>query len=117
MTPCRGGKGGGAQQPLHRQQHGAPRRSRRTPSTQRAGEWWGLAAIAVAGAGGDDAGRGTAPYLVAGAAHDGGEHGPGGVIPGEAGLHQAGAVVAHERGGLVLVAHGVVCLRGHRGAG
>lgn len=54
---------------------------------------------------------------MAGAAHDGGEHGPGGVIPGEAGLHQAGAVVAHERGGLVLVAHGVVCLRGHSRAG
>lgn len=44
-------------------------------------------------------------YLVAGAAHDGGEHGPGGVVSGEASLHQAGAVVTHEGGGLIVVTH------------
>lgn len=55
---------------------------------------------------------------MAGAANDGGEHGPGGIVPGEASLHQAGAVVAHERGGLVLVTHGLGCVcggTGHRG--
>lgn len=49
--------------------------------------------------------REAAGYLVAGAAHDGGEHGPGGVVSGEARLHQAGAVVADEGGGLVVVTH------------
>lgn len=48
-------------------------------------------------------GRGV--YLVARAAHDGGEHGPGRVIPREARLHQPGAVVAHQGGGLLVVAH------------
>lgn len=54
---------------------------------------------------------------MAGAANDGGEHGPGGIVPGEASLHQAGAVVAHERGGLVLVTHGLGCVCGHRAPG
>ena len=44
-------------------------------------------------------------YLVTGAADDGGEHGPGGVVSGEASLHQAGAVVTHEGGGLIVVTH------------
>lgn len=52
---------------------------------------------------------------MAGAADDGREHGPGGIVPGEASLHQAGAVVAHERGGLVLVTHGVGCVCGGTG--
>lgn len=57
------------------------------------------------------------PDLVARAAHDGGEHGPGRVVAGEASFHQAGAVVAHEGGGLVFVAHGVWFLRGQKGRG
>ena len=45
-------------------------------------------------------------YLVAGAANDGGEHGPGGIVSCESSFHQAGAVVAHEGGGLIVVTHG-----------
>lgn len=40
-----------------------------------------------------------------GAADDGWEHGPGGVVSGEASLHQAGAVVAHEGGSFLVVTH------------
>lgn len=46
-----------------------------------------------------------AGYLVARAAHDGGEDGAGRVVAREAGLHQPGAVVAHQGGGLLIVAH------------
>lgn len=46
-------------------------------------------------------------YLVPGAANNGREHGAGRVVAGEARLHQAGAVVAHQGGGLFVVAHGV----------
>ena len=42
-----------------------------------------------------------------GAADDGGEDSPGGIVSGEASLHQAGAVVTHQGGGLVVVTHGV----------
>lgn len=50
--------------------------------------------------------RGARPwwYLVAGAAHDGREDGPGGVVPGEARLAHAGAIVHHESR-YVVVAH------------
>lgn len=48
-------------------------------------------------------------YLVTGAADDGGEHSARCVIAGEASFHQAGAVVAHQGGGLVVVAHDVSC--------
>lgn len=40
-------------------------------------------------------------YLVARAAHDRGEDSPGGIIPCEASLAQARAIVTHERGGLL----------------
>lgn len=46
-------------------------------------------------------------YLVSGAANDGRKDGAGSVVASEARLHQAGAVVAHQGGGLVVVAHGV----------
>lgn len=46
-------------------------------------------------------------YLVTRAADNGREDGTRRVISGKAGLHQTGAVVAHEGGGLVVVAHGV----------
>lgn len=46
-----------------------------------------------------------AGYLVARAAHDGGEDGAGRVVAREAGLHQPGTVVAHQGGGLLIVAH------------
>lgn len=45
-------------------------------------------------------------YLVTGAADNGWEHGPGGIVSGEASLHQAGAVVAHKGGSLIVVTHG-----------
>ena len=48
-------------------------------------------------------------HLVPGAAHDGGEHGARGVVPGEAALDHAGAIVAHERGHLSVVSH--LCLQ------
>lgn len=60
-------------------------------------------ALHTKGAGLED----RALYLMARAAHDGGEHSPGSVIPGKASLHQAGAVVAYKRGGLILITHGV----------
>lgn len=41
-----------------------------------------------------------------GAADDGWEHGPGGIVSGEASLHQAGTVVAHKGGSLIVVTHG-----------
>lgn len=44
-------------------------------------------------------------YLVPRAADDGRENGPGGVVSGEARLDQPRAVVAHQRGGLLVVAH------------
>lgn len=44
-------------------------------------------------------------YLVTRAADDGGEHGPGGIVSGEASLHQSGAVVAHKGGSLFVVTH------------
>lgn len=46
-------------------------------------------------------------YLVSGAANDGRKDGAGSVVAGEARLHQAGAIVAHQGGGLLVVAHGV----------
>ncbi|CAN8002682.1 unnamed protein product, partial [Ixodes hexagonus] len=45
---------------------------------------------------------GSDSYLVAGASHDGGEHGTGGIVPGEAGLAHAGAIVDHQSGNLVV---------------
>lgn len=45
------------------------------------------------------------------AANNGGKDSPRGVIPGKASLHQAGAVVAHKCGGLILITHGVGFLR------
>lgn len=45
-------------------------------------------------------------YLVTGAADDGGEHRPGGVISSEACLHQTGAVITDEGGGFIVVTHG-----------
>lgn len=57
-------------------------------------------------------------HLVTGAADDGGEHGPGGVISGEACLHQAGAVITDEGGGLIVVTHGCgFCRMQVRGGG
>lgn len=44
-----------------------------------------------------------------GAANDGGEHGPGGIVSGEASLHKAGAVVAHKGGSLIVVTHVGFC--------
>merc|ERR1719244_2030914 len=44
--------------------------------------------------------------LVAGAADDGGEDGTRGVVAGEASLDHAGAIVAHERYRIFIVAHG-----------
>lgn len=44
-------------------------------------------------------------YLVTGAADDRGEHGPGGIVSGEASLHKTGAVVAHEGGSFIVVTH------------
>lgn len=52
-----------------------------------------------------------APYLVPGAPHDGGEDGPGGIVPREAGFAHAGAVVDHERSNIVI--HGE--LQGEQG--
>ena len=46
--------------------------------------------------------------LVPGTAHDGGEDGPGGVVPGEPGLAHPGAVV-DDQSGYVLVTHGAGC--------
>ena len=57
------------------------------------------------------------PDLVARAAHDGREHSPRGVVTGEAGFHQAGAIVAHKGGGLVFVTHGVGFLQDQQGRG
>ena len=44
-------------------------------------------------------------YLMTGASDDGGEHGAGRVVSGEPSLHKAGAIVAHEGGGLFVVTH------------
>lgn len=52
----------------------------------------------------------SAVYLVTGAADDGGEDGPGGIVSGEASLHQTGAVVAHECGSLIVVTHDGFCV-------
>lgn len=49
---------------------------------------------------------------MAGTADDRGEHGPGGIVSGEASLHQAGAVVAHKGGSLIVVTHVGFCKRG-----
>lgn len=46
-------------------------------------------------------------YLVTGATNDGRKHGARCVIAGEPSLHQAGAVITHQGGGLFVVAHGV----------
>lgn len=46
-------------------------------------------------------------YLVTGATHDGRKHRARCVIAGEPSLHQAGAVITHQGGSLVVVAHGV----------
>lgn len=52
----------------------------------------------------------SAVYLVTGAADDGGEDGPGGIVSGEASLHKTGAVVAHECGSLIVVTHDGFCV-------
>lgn len=52
-----------------------------------------------------------AVYLVTRAADDGWEHGPGGIVSGEASLHQAGAVVAHKGGSFLVVTHVGFCER------
>lgn len=44
-------------------------------------------------------------YLVTGATNNRGEHSPGSIISSEASLHQAGAIVAHKGGGLIVVTH------------
>ena len=44
--------------------------------------------------------------LVAGAADNGGEDGAGGIVARKAGLHHAGAIVAHNRADLALVCGG-----------
>lgn len=54
----------------------------------------------------------SALYLVTGAADDGGEDGPGGIVSGEASLHQTGAVVAHKGGSLIVVTHDGFCFEG-----
>lgn len=46
-------------------------------------------------------------YLVTGATNDGRKHGARCVIAGKSSLHQAGAVITHQGGSLVVVAHGV----------
>ena len=62
-------------------------------------EWgWGLLQVRAGCAGRE-------VYLVVRAAHDGREDRAGRVVAREAGLHQPGAVVAHQGGGLLLVAH------------
>lgn len=48
---------------------------------------------------------GGSSHLMTGASHDGGEDGAGSIITGKPSLDQARAVVAHEGGGLVVVAH------------
>lgn len=53
-----------------------------------------------------------AVYLVTRAADDGWEHGPGGIVSGEASLHQAGTVVAHKGGSFLVVTHVGFCERG-----
>ena len=45
-----------------------------------------------------------------GSSDDGGEDSTGGVISGKPSLDQAGAVVAHKGGGLVVVAHDLALL-------
>lgn len=47
-----------------------------------------------------------------GAADDGGEDSPGGIVSGEASLHKTGAVVAHKGGSLFVVTHDGFCQRG-----
>ena len=47
-----------------------------------------------------------ASHLVPGPANDGGEDGSGGVIPGEARLAQARAVVTHQGSAFLIVTHG-----------
>lgn len=44
-------------------------------------------------------------YLVAWATHYGWEDSSGGIITRKAGLHQPGAIVAHQSGGLLVIAH------------
>lgn len=44
-------------------------------------------------------------YLVAGATHDGWEDSSGSIITRKAGLHQSGAIVAHQSSGLLVVTH------------
>lgn len=50
---------------------------------------------------------GSAPrvYLVPRAANDGWENSPRGIVSGKARLDQPRAVVAHQRGGLLVVTH------------
>lgn len=64
---------------------------------------------------GDTGGREA--YLVARAAHDGREDGAGRVIAREAGLDQPGAIVAHQGGGLLVVAHLGTVSAGSAGGG
>jgi len=57
----------------------------------------------------------SAVYLVTGAADDGGEDGPGGVISGEASLYKTGAIVAHKGGSFLFLTHVGFCQRGGGG--
>lgn len=59
--------------------------------------------------------RGKKVYLVAWAAHDGREDSAGRIIAREAGLHQPRAVVTHQGGGLLVVAHLGTALAGSAG--
>lgn len=47
-----------------------------------------------------------------GAADDGGEDGPGGIVSGEASLYKTGAIVAHKGGSFFVVTHVGFCKRG-----
>jgi len=51
-------------------------------------------------------------HLVPGPANDRGEDGSGGVVPGEARLAQARAVVAHQGSAFFIVTHGCVRVLG-----
>lgn len=64
---------------------------------------------------GEQARRDGECYLVAWATHDGREDSSGGVITRKAGLHQPGAIVTHQSGGLLVVTHPGTALVGSVG--
>lgn len=68
-------------------------------------------------AGGRAGREGGQVYLVARAAYDGREDRAGSVVACEASLYQPGAVVAHQGGGLLVVAHLCTALAGSAGGG